>query len=282
MPRSRVGPTPPGRPARHRPAPPGRTPMPAPLPPRSPGRSPRSRSLLLRLLLPLALLLGLGGTSPALAAPEAADFKVLAFYSGTWDAAHIDFVHEANDWFPEAAAENGFAYTATNDWGRLADADALAAYDVVLFLDDAPHDAAQRAGFQRYMENGGGWLGFHVSAFTTDAGEWPWYYDQFLGSGNFRSNTWGPTSATLRVEDRAHPSTAGLPGTFTSSVSEWYSWSNDLPRQPGHPRPGLRGPRRSFPLGHGPRPVLVRGAITPIPVGRNSALPGCCTRTSAT
>ncbi len=72
-------------------------------------------------------------------------------------------------------------------------------YQVVLFLDDAPKTAAQRTGFERYVRAGGGWMGFHVSGFTTDAGSWPWYYNSFLGSGNFRSNTWGPTSAVLRA-----------------------------------------------------------------------------------
>lgn len=82
------------------------------------------------------------------------------------------------------------------------------------------------------MRAGGGWMGFHVSAFTTDAGSWPWYHNSFLGSGDFRSNTWGPTTAVLRTENRAHPATSGLPATFTSSVSEWYSWSKDLRTNP--------------------------------------------------
>ncbi|WP_239516721.1 MULTISPECIES: RICIN domain-containing protein [unclassified Streptomyces] len=43
-----------------------------------------------------------------------------------------------------------------------------------------------------------------------------------------KTNTWGPTTAVLRAEDRTHPSTTGLPATFTSAVSEWYGWSNDL------------------------------------------------------
>jgi hypothetical protein len=32
----------------------------------------------------------------------------------------------------------------------------------------------------------------------------------------------------LKCEDRTQPSTLHLPTTFTSAVSEWYSWSNDL------------------------------------------------------
>ncbi|MCQ4210565.1 ThuA domain-containing protein [Streptomyces longispororuber] len=186
-----------------------------------------------RTLLVLAALLGLAAPPAAAAHPSstataaAAPFKVLGLYSGTWDAAHIDFEKEANDWLPKQAAANGFTYTASNDWNLLANG-GVNAYQVVLFLDDLPQTAAQRTGFEQYMRGGGAWMGFHVSAFTTDAASWSWYHNTFLGSGNFKSNTWGPTSATLKVEDRTHPSTANLPATFTSSVSEWYSWSNDL------------------------------------------------------
>ncbi|MFD7965141.1 1,4-beta-xylanase, partial [Streptomyces zaomyceticus] len=69
------------------------------------------RRLLTRLLGLMALVLGLGVVAPAQAAPAAPDFRVLAFYNGTWDAAHIDFVKEANDWFPRTAAAHNFTYT---------------------------------------------------------------------------------------------------------------------------------------------------------------------------
>src|SRR5690606_6203902 len=108
----------------------------------------------LSLLALLALLLTLLA-SPAGAAPQApaaaAPFKVIAFYNGTWDAAHISFVKEANEWFPRAGAEHGFTYTSTTNWNLLADSTALKQYQVVLFLDDAPQAAAQRAGFEAYM-----------------------------------------------------------------------------------------------------------------------------------
>ena len=159
-------------------------------------------------------------------AAAAATFKVLAFYSGTWDAAHIDFDKEAKEWFPQAGAQYGFSWEATTDWSRLS-ASGLAGYQVIMFLDDVP-PVERRAAFQQYIQNGGGFLGFHVSAFTTSAGDWSWYYNTFLGSGNFVTNTWGPTAETLKIEDRNHPSTAGLPATIQSAVSEWYSWSNDL------------------------------------------------------
>lgn len=204
----------------------------------------------LRVLLLLATLLTLAAPPAARASAAAAPFKVLALYSGTWDAAHIDFEKEANDWFPKRAAANGFTYTASNNWDLLSNG-GVSAYQVVLFLDDLPQTAGQRAGFEQYMRGGGAWMGFHVSAFTTDAASWPWYHNQFLGSGNFKSNTWGPTTAVLKVEDRTHPSTKNLPATFTSSVSEWYSWSNDLRQNPDIKILASVDPS-SFPLGTDP------------------------------
>lgn len=68
-----------------------------------------------------------------------------------------------------------------------------------MFLDDLPSDWNQRNAFQRYIENGGGFIGYHVSAFTQSSGEWSWYHNTFLGSGDYLGNTWRPTSAVLKV-----------------------------------------------------------------------------------
>ncbi len=204
----------------------------------------------LRILLLLAALLGLAVPPAAHASTAATPFKVLALYSGTYDAAHIDFDKEANVWFPQQAAANGFTYTASTNWDLLANG-GVNGYQVVLFLDDLPQTAAQRTGFEAYMRGGGGFMGFHVSAFTTDAASWSWYHNTFLGSGNFVSNTWGPTSVTLKVEDRTHAATKNLPATFTSSVSEWYSWSNDLRQNPNIKILASIDPS-SFPVGTDP------------------------------
>ncbi len=50
---------------------------------------------LLPALLALLLCLVSGSTASAQPAHVQANFKVLAFYNGTWDPAHIDFVKEA-------------------------------------------------------------------------------------------------------------------------------------------------------------------------------------------
>ncbi|MFE5566131.1 ThuA domain-containing protein [Amycolatopsis japonica] len=169
--------------------------------------------------------------SAPVAAQAAPAFKVLAFYNGTYDAAHIGFVKEANQWFPKTASQNNFSYTATNDWNRLSSLQP-SQYQVVLFLDDLPQTSSQRSGFERYMNAGGAYFGFHVAAFNTNPSTWDWYHNRFLGTGAFKSNTWGPTTATLKVENRPHPSTTRLPATFTSSVSEWYAWNSDLRKNP--------------------------------------------------
>jgi Trehalose utilisation/Ricin-type beta-trefoil lectin domain len=186
---------------------------------------------LLPALLALLLCLVSGSTASAQPAHVQANFNVLAFYSGTWDPAHIDFVKEANQRFPQFGAQNGFTYTATNNWDQLSNLSA-SQYQVVMFLDDSPHSDAQRTGFQRYMNNGGAFFGFHVTAYNDSSGGWPWFNNTFLATGRFQSNTWGPTAVTLKAENRSHPSLVNTGATFRSSVSEWYSWQNDLRNNP--------------------------------------------------
>jgi hypothetical protein len=186
---------------------------------------------------------------------HAAKFKVIAFYTGQQDLAHISFVHEANRWFPKMAEKYDFTYEATTNWSDL-NAEFLAHYQVVLFLDTRPEDLAQRLAFQKYMENGGAWMGFHFAGFALTPSaypqNWDWYHNQFLGSGEYVSNTWRPTSAILRVEDKNHPATRNLPATFKSAPNEWYRWSNDL-RTNADIKILLSIDPASFPLGTGPK-----------------------------
>ena len=177
-------------------------------------------------------------------------FNVIAFYDGTFDAAHINFVHEAIKWFPKAAGEHNFAFTSTKDWGQLNENN-LKKYQVVMFLDGVPHDNNQRKAFQNYMEHGGGWMGFHVAAFSTNPNEWSWYHNTFLGKGAFKSNTWWPTKATLKTENHNHVGTKGLPDKWTSCVNEWYAWTNDLRKNPDINILASIDPS-SFPLGTDP------------------------------
>ncbi|MFB6456131.1 ThuA domain-containing protein [Chitinophaga sp. Hz27] len=182
-------------------------------------------------------------------------FHVIAFYTGEQDQAHISYVHEANKWFDSVATANNFAYRPTRNWSLLNE-DTLQGYQVVMFLDTRPEKPEQRAAFQSYMEKGGAWIGFHFAAFALTPSavpaNWDWYHNTFLGSGAYVSNTWRPTSAVLRVEDRKHPVVKGLPPTFKSSPNEWYRWSNDLTKNPDIDIL-LAIDSSSFPLGTGPK-----------------------------
>lgn len=187
---------------------------------------------------------------------ETPTFRVIAFFTAKKDDAHISFVREAERWFPAVAAKNHFAYDTTSNWANL-NSDFLARYQVVVFLDTRPEDPAQRAAFQSYMERGGAWMGFHFAGFALTPSvypaNWDWYHNTFLGSGSYVSNTWRPTSAVLRVEDRTHPATQHLPATFVSSPSEWYRWEKDLKQNPDIDIL-LSIDSTSFPLGTGPKP----------------------------
>lgn len=183
-------------------------------------------------------------------------FKVIAFYTAKNDQAHISFVHEANRWFSEMSSKHQFRYSSTNDWDKL-NPDTLSQYQVVVFLDTRPDLPDQRKAFQEYMGKGGAFMGFHFSAFALTPSDfpqnWDWYHDQFLGSGEYRSNTWRPTSAILKVEDRKHPATKHLPSKFKSQPNEWYAWKNDLRTNPDIQILASID-SSSFPLGTGPKP----------------------------
>jgi len=182
-------------------------------------------------------------------------FKVIAFYTAKNDQAHISFVHQANKWFPLAAKENNFSYDSTNDWSKLNDK-FLSQYQVVLFLDTRPEVPAQRDAFKKYMDNGGGWIGFHFAGFALTPSDfnqdWDWYHNEFIGAGQFKSNTWRPTSAVLKVEDKTHPITKNLPETFKTAPNEWYRWEKDL-RENKNIKILLSIDPSSFPLGTGPK-----------------------------
>jgi len=193
--------------------------------------------------------------SPVYAQSQSPKFKVIAFYTAKNDQAHISFVHEANRWFPLMAAKYNFIYDSTDNWNNLNN-EFLSQYQVVVFLDTRPDVPAQREAFQKYMENGGAWMGFHFAAFALTPSDypqdWDWYHNKFLGSGSYVSNTWRPTSAILRVENKTHPATINLPETFKSSPNEWYRWSNDLRNNPDM-EILLSIDSTSFPLGTGPK-----------------------------
>lgn len=212
---------------------------------------PRTSAFFRKAAVCLACLLSLN----AGAQTNAPRYRVIAFYTGKGDKAHISFITEANRWFPRMAAERGFTFESTTNWVNLT-SQFLANYEVVVFLDTRPDAPAQREAFQKYMEKGGAWMGFHFAAFALTPSQfpqnWNWYHNEFLGAGSYSGNTWRPTSAILKVEDPRHPATRGLPETFKASPNEWYKWTSDLRTNRSIKILASIDPA-SFPLGTGPK-----------------------------
>jgi len=138
----------------------------------------------------------------ALAAPAPAKpaFRALAFYTDRGEPDHVVFAERALAFFRDLARRNDFAFESTTDWEQL-NGERLEGVRLVLWLNDFPKSPAQRVCFERYMEGGGGWLGFHVSAYNDRDTRWPWFV-AFLGGAVFYGNNWPPLPATLRVDDR--------------------------------------------------------------------------------
>jgi len=201
----------------------------------------------------MAAMSSLGGGAGAQTAPK---FKVLTFDPVSGDVGHDSYMKEARIFLPKLAAQYGFQLDLTENWNDL-NADKLAQYKVVIFLDNRPEGAAQRTAFKTYMDGGGAWIGCHFAAFAMNASgvkqDWDWYHKTFLGSNEYVSNTWAPTPAFLKVEDSASPYMKGLPPLFKASANEWYRWSYDWKSNPDIKILASIDPS-SFPLGTGPKP----------------------------
>jgi uncharacterized protein len=149
-------------------------------------------------------------------------FKVLAFYSTDVEPDHVKTAKDALAFYQELATKDYFILDTTTDWTKLNEND-LNPYRLILWLNNFPQTPEQRAAFEKYMERGGGWIGFHVAAYNDKDTHWPWFV-QFLGGAVFNTNNWPVLPAKLTVDDRTHPVTKGLPASYEAPANEWYLW----------------------------------------------------------
>ena len=149
-------------------------------------------------------------------------FKVLAFYSTDVEPDHVKTAKDALAFYNDLAAKHNFILDTTIDWNKLNESD-LKPYRLILWLNNLSQTPEQRAAFEKYMEHGGGWIGFHVAAYNDKDTHWPWFV-QFLGGAVFYTNNWPVLPAKLTIDDRMHPVTKGLPATYEAPANEWYLW----------------------------------------------------------
>ena len=160
--------------------------------------------------------------TPSPQSGQTARFQVVAFYSPNAEPDHVQFAEQALQFFSDLAAKDNFVFHSTTDWTNL-NPEYLKKYQVVIWLNESPSSPDQRLAFQRYIEGGGAWLGFHAAGYNDKDTNWPWFVD-FLGGAVFHINSWPPLPARLVVDDRTHPATANLPEAFVAPSNEWYVW----------------------------------------------------------
>jgi uncharacterized protein len=153
---------------------------------------------------------------------QAPKFKAIAFYSTNVESDHVDFAYDAIKFYTKLAAEKGFVLDTTSNWENLNDAN-LKNYKLVIWLNEFPHNEAERRSFEKFMTGGGAWLGFHVSGYNDKDTHWPWFVD-FMGGAVFYNNNWPPLPAKMIVNDNTHPATKDLPLNYTAPINEWYGW----------------------------------------------------------
>lgn len=149
-------------------------------------------------------------------------FKALIYYSEQVESAHVEFAKQGIEFFKRLNYGNGFVLETTTDLSKFP-YEKLKEYNIVIMLNNSPHGGAEREAFKQYMENGGGWLGFHAAAYNDRNTRWPWFVD-FLGGGVFYCNNWPPQPAKLDIDIPGHPVTKNLPASFIAPESEWYMW----------------------------------------------------------
>ena len=150
-------------------------------------------------------------------------FKALLYYSDDVEEAHRQFTHQAIAFFDKLTVGEGWILEADKTLQGKGD---LSQYDVIIMPDVHPGAPEERTLFEHYMEQGGGWLGFHGAGYNDLSTGWDWFRE-FLGGVRFLCNTWPPQPALLEVETQEHDITRNLPDEFVCPSSEYYQWQPD-------------------------------------------------------
>jgi uncharacterized protein len=145
---------------------------------------------------------------------------------------HRDAIPAAQAAFRQIAAQRGWSLHATES-GAIHNAEDLAKFDAIIW-NNVTGDVLtpdQRTALQKYIENGGGFVGIHGSGGDREYA-WPWYPDTLL-KARFIGHPMNPQfqSATLHIEHGDDPIVQGLGATWTHE-DEWYSFERS-PRAEG-------------------------------------------------
>ena len=123
----------------------------------------------------------------------------------------------------------GWDVDVTHDSGSFNSA-RLAQYDVVAFINSTGDilNEDQQTAFEKYIQNGGGYVGTHSAADTEHGWDW---YGKMIG-GYFKSHPEVDQVATAKLENRNHPANA-LMTEAGEILEEWYSYTANVRGKPG-------------------------------------------------
>lgn len=104
-------------------------------------------------------------------------------------------------------------------------AESLSTFSAICFVNTTGSlfTTTERAAFQNYIENGGGFVGIHAA---TDAEyDWPWY-GTTIGA-TFNGHPCNVSPAQIAVTDKNHPSTSAITADTLNVTDEWYFWGSN-------------------------------------------------------
>jgi uncharacterized protein len=153
-------------------------------------------------------------------------------FSKTNGFRHEEAIPVANALFAEMAKTQGWGHYHTEN-GAAFNPDILSRFDAVIFnnVSGDVFTPSQRQALKAFIERGGGFVGIHGAGGDMSY-DWRWYADHLVGA-QFIGHPMDPQfqKATVRIEDKAHPATQGLPESWTRT-DEWYSFEKSA-RKPG-------------------------------------------------
>src|SRR5690606_10669459 len=170
--------------------------------------------------------------APAYGADTTSSFDILVFAAE--DSIHDAFAEDAISAIRRLAEEHSFTVDVARGPEAFKSAE-LGRYAAVIFLNAPGHhlNRRQQQAFERYIQNGGGFVGLHAAA--DNASPWDWYGD-LVGAVAPGEQPLQP--AEVLVLDRVHPSTQALPSRWHLSDA-WYDFAHN-PRGRVHVLAALR------------------------------------------
>ena len=160
---------------------------------------------------------GMSSQTPSGPSPVTPTFSVLVF-SKTAGFRH-DSIPAGITAIRQLGTARGFSIDASEDANVFSD-ESLAKYKAIVFLSTTGDvlNGPQEAAFERFIRRGGGFVGVH-SATDTEY-DWP-FYGALVGA--YFAGHPDIQSATVQIEDAAHPAASQLPRAWTRR-DEWYNF----------------------------------------------------------